>query len=209
MGKNILKDAIADLDEDLALEQVDQLIAGGASGTEILAVCQTAMEEVGDRYTREEYYVSDLMMSGEIFTEICSILAKVFPTEEGSEKIGKVVIGTVKGDIHNIGKDIVVNMLRAANFDVIDLGVDVPPEKFVETIRESGANILGMSGLLTIAFDSMKETISQLEAAGLRDKVKIMVGGGPVDANVCKLVGADDWSADAQKPVLFAKQWSA
>lgn len=209
MSKEVLKDAIADLDEDVALEEVDKMIADGVSGTEILEICQDAMAEVGDRYTREEYYVSDLMMSGEIFTEICSKLNEAFPADESGEKNGRVVIGTVKGDIHDIGKDIVVNMLRAANFDVIDLGVDVAPEKFVATIKESGANILGMSGLLTIAFDSMKETVEQLTAAGLRDKVKIMVGGGPVDENVCRIVGADDWSTDAQKPVQFAKQWSA
>ena len=118
-------------------------------------------------------------------------------------------MGTVKGDIHNIGKDIVVNMLKAANFDVVDLGVDVPPQVFVEKLKETGAKVLGMSGLLTLAFDSMKETIDGIKAAGLRDKVKIMVGGGPVDANVCRIVGADSWSTDAQKAVRMAQEWTA
>ncbi len=209
MDKETLKNALADLDEDVALAQVKEMIENGVSGTEILAICQDAMQEVGDRYTREEYYVSDLMMAGETFTEICSILEESFPAAEGTDKLGTIVFGTVKGDIHDIGKDIVVNMLKAANFEVIDLGVDVPPQKFIDAVKESGATIVGMSGLLTLAFDSMKETIELLKSEGLRDKVKVMVGGGPVDQNVCNLVGADDWATDAQKPVLFAKKWVA
>ncbi len=209
MDKQTLIDAIADLDDEVAIEQVKSMIEAGVSGVEILEYCQAAMEEVGNRYTREEYYVSDLMMSGEIFTDICAILEEAFPAAEGSTKAGTIVMGTVKGDIHDIGKDIVVNMLRAANFEVVDLGVDVPPQKFIDAVRESGATIVGMSGLLTLAFDSMKETIELLKQEGLRDSVKVMIGGGPVDANVCNLVGADDWSTNAQKPVEFAKKWAA
>jgi 5-methyltetrahydrofolate--homocysteine methyltransferase len=114
----------------------------------------------------------------------------------------------VKGDIHDIGKDIVVNMLKSAGFEVIDLGVDVPAARFVEALKKSGATVLGLSGLLTLAFDSMKETVKAVAAAGMRDKVRIMVGGGPVDGNVCKAVGADDWGANAQQAVRLAKQWS-
>jgi len=146
------------------------------------------------------------MMSGEIFTSISETLAPLLKAG-GGVAAGTVVFGTVKGDIHNIGKDIVVNMLKAANFDVIDLGVDVPPEAFVEALKQSGAQVLGLSGLLTLAFDSMKETIDLVRAAGLRESVKIMVGGGPVDANVCRIVGADNWSNDAQKAVRFAQEW--
>ena len=118
------------------------------------------------------------------------------------------MVGTVKGDIHDIGKDIVVNMLKSAGFEVIDLGVDVPAARFVDALKESGATVLGLSGLLTLAFDSMKETIKAVAAAGMRDKVRIMVGGGPVDGNVCKAVGADDWGANAQQAVRLAKQWT-
>ena len=111
------------------------------------------------------------------------------------------------GSVHDIGKDIVVNMLKSAGFEVIDLGVDVPVAKFVSALKESGATVLGMSGLLTLAFDSMKETINAVTAAGLRDKVHIMIGGGPVDGNVCKAVGADEWGNDAQQAVKLAKKW--
>jgi methanogenic corrinoid protein MtbC1 len=206
--KEDLAKAIADLDEDGALGLVKEALDQGIPALDLLRACQDGMAEVGRRFEREEYFVSDLMMSGEIFTSVAEVLAPVLKAGGGASA-GTVVFGTVKGDIHNIGKDIVVNMLKAANFEVVDLGVDVPPEAFVDKLRETNAKVLGMSGLLTLAFDSMKETIDSIKAAGLRDKVKIMVGGGPVDANVCRIVGADNWSTDAQKAVRIAQEWSA
>jgi methanogenic corrinoid protein MtbC1 len=206
--KEDLAKAIAELDEDGALKLVKDALDQGVPALDLLRACQDGMAEVGHRFEREEYFVSDLMMSGEIFTAVADFLAPVLKAGGGTSA-GTVVFGTVKGDIHNIGKDIVINMLKAANFDVIDLGVDVPPEVFVEKLKETNAKVLGMSGLLTLAFDSMKETIDSIKAAGLRDKVKIMVGGGPVDANVCRIVGADSWSTDAQKAVRIAQEWSA
>jgi methanogenic corrinoid protein MtbC1 len=203
-----LAKAIADLDEDGALKLVKDGMGEGIPALDLLKACQAGMAEVGKRFEREEYFVSDLMMSGEIFTSVAEILAPALKAAGGSSA-GTVIMGTVKGDIHNIGKDIVVNMLKAANFDVVDLGVDVPPQVFVAKLKETGAKVLGMSGLLTLAFDSMKETIDGIKAAGLRDKVKIMVGGGPVDANVCRIVGADSWSTDAQKAVRMAQEWTA
>ena len=206
--KEDLAKAIAELDEDGALKLVKDALAEGVPALDLLRACQDGMAEVGKRFEREEYFVSDLMMSGEIFTSIADVLAPALKAGGGSSA-GTVLFGTVKGDIHNIGKDIVVNMLKAANFDVIDLGVDVPPQVFVDKLKDTGAKVLGMSGLLTLAFDSMKETIDSVKAAGLRDKVKIMVGGGPVDANVCRIVGADSWSTDAQKAVRIAQDWMA
>jgi methanogenic corrinoid protein MtbC1 len=203
-----LAKAIADLDEDGALKLVKDGLGEGVPALDLLRACQAGMAEVGKRFEREEYFVSDLMMSGEIFNSIAEFLAPALKAGGGASA-GTVIMGTVKGDIHNIGKDIVVNMLKAANFDVIDLGVDVPPQVFVAKLKETGAKVLGMSGLLTLAFDSMKETIDCVKAAGLRDKVKIMVGGGPVDANVCRIVGADNWSTDAQKAVRMAQEWTA
>jgi methanogenic corrinoid protein MtbC1 len=146
------------------------------------------------------------MMSGEIFKQVGLILE---PHLKSATRIsgGTVVIGTVQGDIHDIGKDIVVNMLKSADLDVTDLGVDVPPAEFVDALKKTNASVLCMSGLLTLAFDSMKETISQIKDAGLRDKVRIMVGGGPVNGLVCEVVGADDWGADAQAAVRLAKNW--
>ena len=203
-----LRKALADLDEDQALSLVKDALADGVAPLELLKACQDGMGDVGKRFEEQEYFVSDLMMSGEIFTAISEILTPLLKVG-GNAAIGTVVMGTVKGDIHNIGKDIVVNMLKAANFDVIDLGVDVPPQKFLDSLKQSGASVLALSGLLTLAFDSMKETIDLVAAAGLRDKVKIMIGGGPVDANVCRIVGADNWSNDAQKAVRFAQEWVA
>jgi methanogenic corrinoid protein MtbC1 len=201
-----LAKALADLEEDQVLEIVRTELEGGAEPLGILQACQQGMTEVGDRFEKKEYFVSDLMMSGEIFKQVGLVLE---PHLKSATRIsgGAVVIGTVQGDIHDIGKDIVVNMLKSADLDVTDLGVDVPPEQFVDALRETNASVLCMSGLLTLAFDSMKETISQVEDAGLRDKVRIMVGGGPVNGLVCEVVGADDWGADAQAAVRLAKTW--
>jgi len=201
-----IKNALADLNEDEALQLVKDALAAKVPAFDVLKACQEGMTEVGRRFECQDYFVSDLMMSGEIFKQIGVILEPELKSG-GAHTVGKVVFGTVKGDIHDIGKDIVVNMLKSANFEVIDLGVDVPPEKFIAAVQESGATVLGMSGLLTLAFDSMKATIQALQAAGLRDKVKVMIGGGPVDANVCRVVGADDWGADAQHAVRLAKGW--
>ncbi len=168
-------------------------MAGGTPALDILQACQQGMTEVGDRFENSEYFVSDLMMSGEIFKQV-GILLEPGLKSATQVSAGAVVIGTVQGDIHDIGKDIVVNMLKSANLDVTDLGVDVPPVQFVETLKGTNASVLCMSGLLTLAFDSMKETVNLIEEAGLRDKVRIMIGGGPVDGGVCDVVGADDFA---------------
>ncbi len=198
--------ALADLEEDRVLDIVGEALNEGAEPLSILQACQRGMTEVGDRFEKKEYFVSDLMMSGEIFKQVGLILE---PHLKSSTRIsgGAVVIGTVQGDIHDIGKDIVVNMLKSADLDVTDLGVDVPPARFIDALRETDASVLCMSGLLTLAFDSMKETIHEVTDAGLRDKVRIMVGGGPVNNLVCEVVGADDWGADAQAAVRLAKSW--
>jgi methanogenic corrinoid protein MtbC1 len=201
-----IKNALADLNEDLALQLVKDALAAKVPAFDVLTACQNGMTEVGRRFECQEYFVSDLMMSGEIFKQISSILEPELKAG-GALTVGKVVFGTVKGDIHDIGKDIVVNMLKSANIEVIDLGVDVPPEKFISAVKDSGAKVMGMSGLLTLAFDSMKQTVVALEAAGLRQSVKVMIGGGPVDGNVCRMVGADEWGTDAQAAVRLAKSW--
>jgi 5-methyltetrahydrofolate--homocysteine methyltransferase len=205
-GLEEITTALADLNEDGTLALVRKAVKDKAPPESILQACQQGMEEIGRRFEACDYFVSDLIMSGEIFKQIAAILDPLLAA--GSKgQLGKVVIGTVHGDIHDIGKDIVVNMLKSSGFEVIDLGVDVPATSFVAALKESGATVLGMSGLLTLAFDSMKATVNAIAAAGLREKVKIMVGGGPVDGNVCKAVGADDWGNDAQKAVRLAKQW--
>ena len=199
--------ALADLDEDRTLQLVREVLADNVPAGDILQACQDGMNEVGGRFECQDYFVSDLLMSGEIFKQVGAILEPQLKLS-GTTYLGKVVVGTVKGDIHDIGKDIVVSMLKSAGFEVFDLGVDVPAARFVEALKESGATVLGLSGLLTLAFDSMKETIKAVAAAGMRDKVRIMIGGGPVDGNVCTAVGADDWGANAQQAVRLAKRWS-
>lgn len=201
-----IKNALADLNEDRVLQLVQDAIAAAAPALEVLQACQDGMIEVGKRFERQNYFVSDLMMSGEIFKQVSAMLAPEL-TSAGLQTAGKIVFGTVKGDIHDIGKDIVVTLLKSARLEVIDLGVDVPPEKFIAALQQSGATILGLSGLLTLAFDSMKATVEALRAAGLRRRVRVMIGGGPVDANVCRIVGADDWGADAQRAVRLAQAW--
>jgi len=199
--------AISDLEEEAAVKFVGERLAAGTDPMAILASCQDGMTLVGKRYESGEYFISDLMMAGEIFKATTKPLASRIATGTGGGK-GKIVLGTVKGDIHNIGKDIVVGLLRAAGYEVLDLGVDVPPQKFVDTVKETGAKIVGLSGLLTIAFDSMKETIAALAAAGLRPGVKVMIGGGPMTATVKDYAGADAWGNNAQAAVSVANEWS-
>ena len=205
-GLEEITTALADLNEEGTLQLVRKAIEDKIPPESILQACQKGMAEIGTRFESCDYFVSDLIMSGEIFKQVAAILDPLLATG-GKGQLGKVVLGTVQGDIHDIGKDIVVNMLKSSGFEVIDLGVDVPAARFVAALKESGATVLGMSGLLTLAFDSMRETVNAVASAGLRDKVRIMVGGGPVDGNVCKAVGADDWGRDAQKAVKLARQW--
>lgn len=203
-----IEEALAGLEEEQALRLVEAALGEGVPALELLRSCQAGMVEVGRRFEAQEYFVSDLMMSGEIFKQISALLEPGLKSS-GAESAGRIVIGTVQGDIHDIGKDIVVTMLKSANFEVLDLGVDVPPARFVAALKESGATVLGLSGLLTLAFDSMKKTVALLSEEGLRERVRVMIGGGPVDASVCRIVGADEWGADAQQAVRLAKQWLA
>jgi methanogenic corrinoid protein MtbC1 len=201
-----LATAIADLEEATVLKLVQAKLDACENPIAILASCREGMALVGKRFEAGEYWVSDLMMSGEIFKQVSLMLGSLLKTDTMGMG-GKVVISTVKGDIHNIGKDIVVSLLKAANYDVCDLGVDVPPQKIVEAVKETGATVVGLSGLLTVAFDSMKETVAELAAAGLRPKVRVMIGGGAISEKVQHYTGADAWGADAQSAVSLCNQW--
>ena len=202
-----LATAMADLEEATVLKLVKAKLDGGENPMAILASCREGVVLVGKRFEAGEYWVSDLMMSGEIFKQVSVLLSSLLKTDIVGTG-GKVVIATVKDDIHNIGKDIVVSLLQAANYDVLDLGVDVPPQKVVEAVKETHATVVGLSGLLTVAFDSMKNTIDALAAAGLRSKVKVMIGGGSISEKVQHYTGADAWGADAQSAVSLANQWT-
>jgi len=199
--------ALADLEEQKVEALVDERLAAGADPSSILASSQDGMRQVGERYEEGEYFVSDLMMSSAIFKKV---VARLEPLLVGTTAVsrGSVVVGTVRGDVHDIGKDLVVSTLRASGYTVTDLGVNVPPDRFVEAIRETGAPVLALSGLLTISFDPMKETVEAVEAAGPRSQVKIMLGGGPVTEQVRAYAGADALGADPPSAVRLADEWT-
>jgi 5-methyltetrahydrofolate--homocysteine methyltransferase len=165
------------------------------------------MEVVGKRFEKGEYFIPELILAGEMMKTISGEVKPRMQAENGVGKKGKVVVGTVAGDIHDIAKDIVVFMLDVNGYEVRDLGIDVPVEKFVEAVREEKPDIVALSGFLTLAYTSMKDTVAGLEKAGLRAGVKVMVGGGTIDEQVCRYAGADGWGIDAMTAVSLANQW--
>lgn len=200
-----LFDAIAGLREEEALSVVEEMMATGADALRIVEVARRGMDEVGRRYQRREYYLSGLIMSGEIFKEIMERLdQKLGDVREGAHG-REVILGTPMGDVHDIGKNIVASLLRCSGFGVTDLGVNVAPSRFVQAAAESGATVVGMSALITPAFEAMRETVWCFERAGLRGRVRIMIGGGAVTEKVCGFVGADAWSRDAADATVFAE----
>jgi len=201
-----LIDAITEMREEDTLKITNELLDSGASPADILAACKDAMDVIGKRFEEGEAFIPELMLAGEMMTAITGVLKPRLAEESAGEKIGKVVLGTVQGDIHDIAKDIVGFMLDLNGFEVTDLGVDVAPEKFVETVKETGAKIVGLSGFLTLAFDPMKDTVKALKDAGL--DVKIMIGGGQIDENIRQYTGADAYGRDAMAAVALAKDWA-
>jgi 5-methyltetrahydrofolate--homocysteine methyltransferase len=200
-----LSQAMADLAEEKAKELVKEKIEAGVTASEILKECQTGMAEIGKRYEKGKYFVSELMYAGEIMKDIMADLGPMLSGEPKAEsRLGKVVLGTVKGDIHDLGKDVVALMLRGVGFEVIDLGVDVPPEKFVAAVKDSGAEILGMSVFLTMAYEAAAATVNAIKEAGLRDRVSIMIGGGPVTDLVREKTGCDFYGKDAVAGTNYA-----
>jgi len=202
-----LIDAFVDMREADVLKITKELLDSNTAPLEILNACKQALEIIGQRFEQGEAFVPELIMSGEMMGQVTALAKPQIEQQAPTERLGKVLMGTVIGDIHDIGKDVVVFMLDANGFEVIDLGVDVAPETFVEKIRETQPDVVGLSGLLTLAFDSMKATVDAIKDAGLRDSVKIMIGGAPVDEHVQKYAGADAWGKDAMEAVSLAKQW--
>ena len=207
MEKSDLITALADLKEDEALKIVEEKLNAGEDPFKILEDIRLGMEIVGNRFAKNEYFISDLLYAGEILRVVTETVKPKLAKAKETKLLGKVIIGSVAGDIHDIGKNIVVFMLEVNGFEVHDLGVDIPPEKFVEKIKETGATIIGLSGFLALAFDSMKETIQAIKDAGLRDKVKVMIGGGQISEDVRKYTGADAYGTDAMEGVSLAKKW--
>jgi 5-methyltetrahydrofolate--homocysteine methyltransferase len=206
MSKKLVS-AIADMKEEDALKLVRKMVADGTSPTTILDAARQAMAIVGERYDQGTYFLPELMLAGEMLTQIMEVIKPQLATAPQIERHGRVLIGTVEGDIHDIGKNIVSFMLDVNGFDVRDLGVDVSPQKFVEAAREFQPQVVGLSGFLALAFEAMKKTIDAIQAAGLRDKVKIMIGGGQISEDVRKYTGADAYGRDAMAGVSQAKKW--
>ncbi|OFW56013.1 MAG: hypothetical protein A2W01_04635 [Candidatus Solincola sediminis] len=202
MSENLAK-MLVELDEQGVLDEVEAALNRGKDPMSIVEGLRQGMAEVGRRFEEKEYFLSELIMSAEIFKEAIAEIEPHLKPEEGNSR-GVIVLGTVKGDLHDIGKNIVAALLRCEGYEVRDLGVDVPPDKFISTIKETGASLLALSGLLTLAFDSMKETVDVLKKAGMRDEVKVIIGGGPVNEQVVEYSGADAFGSDAAQAVKLA-----
>jgi methanogenic corrinoid protein MtbC1 len=207
MAKDLVN-KLADLKEQEAIKIVKDRLSAGEDPLKIMEDARKGMEIVGKRFSESEYFIPDLVYSGEILKAVTELVKPKLAKAAESKKLGKIVFGTVAGDIHDIGKDIVVFMLDVNGFEVHDLGVDVPTQKFVDKIKETGAPIVGLSGFLALAFDSMKETVEAIKAAGLRDKVKVMIGGGQMSDEIKNYTGADAYGKDAMAGVSLAKKWA-
>ncbi len=206
MAKDLVK-TLADLKEKEALKIVEDRLSAGEDPLKILDDARRALEIVGKRFSDCEYFIPDLVYSGEILKAITDMVRPKLAKGAEVKRLGKVVVGTVAGDIHDIGKDIVVFMLDVNGFEVKDLGIDVPVQKFVDAIKETGSKVVGLSGFLTLAFQSMKDTVEAIKKAGLREKVKIMIGGGQIDEQVRGFTGADAYGKDAMEAVKLVKGW--
>ena len=198
---------MADLQEDETIALVKDLVKQGVDPLSILDDARLAMETVGKRFEKCEYFIPDLMMAGEILKGISDIVKPIVEGGQSAAKKGKVLIGTVAGDIHDIGKDIVTFMLDVSGYDVLDIGIDVPVATFVDKVKDFKPQVVGLSGFLTLAFDSMKKTVEALKEAGLRDNLKIMIGGGQMDDEVRRYAGADAYGKDAVAAVNLCKEW--
>ena len=207
MAKDLAK-ALADLKEDEAVAITREKLDAGADPIGVLAEAGKGMETVGARFSKGEYFIPDLVYSGEILKRIRELVLPKLKGGVGASKTGgKVIIATVAGDIHDIGKDIVVFMLDVSGFQVYDMGVDVPIQKIVDKIKETGATVVGLSGFLTLAYDAMKQTIDAVKKAGLREKTRIMIGGGQITPEIVKYTGADAYGKDAVEGVALARKW--
>lgn len=206
--KDKLIESIVSMNEEKAIQLAQDMLDAGEEPFAVLNACREAMTQVGKKYEDGMYFLPELIVAGDILAAIGAIvkprLTKGMAIPEVS---GKIMIGTVAGDIHDIGKDIVSFVLDANNFEVIDLGVDVPVSTFLDRIKNEQPDILALSGFLTLAYDSMKATIQAINNAGLRNQVKIMIGGAPMDESVCDYIGADAFGSDANDALRIAEGW--
>ena len=203
-----LTNAIVEMREAEAISIASELIEKGTSSLDVLEACRTAMEAVGRRYEQRVAFLPELILAGEILAKISEIVKPGLSVSRAKDRRGKVLIGTVAGDLHDIGKNIVTFMLDVNGFEVMDLGIDVPAKKFTDAVRSFQPQVIGLSGFLTLAFDAMKELVATIEKENLRNKVKIMIGGGQIDEQVRKYTGADSYGKDAMAAVQLAKTWT-
>jgi len=205
----MLTQAVGDLDEEKVLSMLRGFVAEGpteAEARDALAACQRGMEVVGELFEKGDYFIGDLIFSGELLTRAVSELKPVVG-EKSPLSVGRIVIGTVHDDLHDIGKNIFKSMAEAAGFKVYDLGIDVPVDTFVEKVRDIRPDIVGLSGVLTLAINSMKDTIDGLREAGLRDKVRIIIGGACASRDAMVVSGADAWSTNAAESIDECLKW--
>jgi methylmalonyl-CoA mutase cobalamin-binding domain/chain len=200
----VLSQSLANLEEDAVNQLIEGYLTTNGDPLMIVDALSKGMEKVGRLYKDGEYALAELIYSGEIFKGAMERV-KPFIKAGNDMSAGRIIMGTVMGDIHDLGKSIVTTMLECSGFSVIDLGVDVPAERFVEAVKDSGAKLVGMSLLLTTAMDEMRETIQSLEKAGLRDRVKIMIGGAPTSERLRDEIGADFYGRDAIEAVAIAR----
>jgi methanogenic corrinoid protein MtbC1 len=207
-GRQKLIKSLVDLDEASVLEMVRYLLEEGENPLTIIKDCEAGMVFVGEHYEKLEYWLSGLIMAGEILRETMSLIEPFMEKDLKGETVGKVLIGTVQGDIHDIGKDIISLALRSNGFAVEDLGVDVPPDVFVEHVRRDPPDIVGLSGIITFAYESMRTTTGLLreyrEAAGI--SLPVIIGGSTLTEQVCRFAGADFWTTDVMEGVKICRQ---
>jgi methanogenic corrinoid protein MtbC1 len=200
---------VVDMQEEEAVKYAEKLLKEGAEPLSLLDDCRTALGIIGERFAAGECFVPELILAGEMLRQIGAMVKPRLSGSGGAQqkKLGRIVFGTVEGDIHDIAKDIVVFMLDINGFDVMDLGIDVPAAKFVEAVKSFKPQVVGLSGFLTLAYDPMKNTVQALKDAGLRDSVKIMIGGGQMDDQVAAYAKADAYGKDAMAAVNLSKGW--
>lgn len=208
-----LIELIADMKEEEAVNLANEMLESGYDPVKLLDHCREAMETVGKRFESGEYFLPELMLAGEMLTQIGNkakpLIKDTQDSSGGASNRGTVIIATVHGDLHDIGKNIVTFMLDINGYNVVDLGIDVPVATIVDSIKSNNPKVVGLSGFLTLAFDSMKETIDAIVAEGLRDDLKIMIGGGQVDENIKDYTGADDFGMNAMDAVKLCNKWVA
>jgi methylmalonyl-CoA mutase cobalamin-binding domain/chain len=199
---------IADLEEDTVLELVQQRLEAGNDPLQIINECNEGMREVGQRYEKGEYFVAGLIMSGEIFREVVELVQPLIEQQSEGNASGRVLVGTVSGDIHDIGKNMFGMLLSCHGFDVIDLGVDVPPDVFAAKVIEKKPDIVGLSGLITASFETMKDTVTALRTQAEEHQLSfpVIIGGGMINDQVCQYVGADYWMPDAMAGVRLCEE---